>query len=182
MLHYPGIISFLVFVGLHFTAHSQNLRMQHEMQMREKDIARTSVHFEIGGNALGWSINGDRILFQSDYYKGSLRLGIGILPYPSSLKDNRTFLFFPVEYNNLFGPKQNFLEIGLGTTFTNSLQGSDIWITGRVGYRLQPIGGGFFMRAGLVLLYIPYTNPILYGNETMDIVLPLPSVSWGFSF
>jgi hypothetical protein len=161
---------------------AQNSRVLNAMHEREEKIAKTSLSFELGGNALIYSFNFDRVLIQSDFYKGTIRVGAGMIPFPESLKPNRVFLFVPVEYNNLFGPRNHFFEFGLGTTLTNSLQGGDFWISGRVGYRMQPWRGGFFFRTGLVFLYIPFANPQFYGAEVQDIVLPIPSVSWGVSF
>lgn len=153
-----------------------------EMQLREEPISPNAINFEFGGNALVYSLNYDRILLQTPHYKGSLRIGVGILPYPESVKENRTWFFVPIEYNNLFGPKNHFLEVSVGTTYTSSLQGANHWITGRVGYRLQNMDGGFFLRTGMVLLYIPYANPQAYNFELQDVFLPMPTVAWGFSF
>lgn len=160
----------------------QSKRLLHDMQERERPIAKNGINLEMGGNALVYSLNYDRVLIQTDYYKGTVRIGIGVLPYPQSIKENRTWLFVPIEYNNLFGPKNHFLEVSLGTTYSNSLQGANHWITGRVGYRMHGFDSGFFFRTGMVLQYIPFANPQFYRGALQDIFLPLPSVAWGFAF
>jgi len=172
----------LLVILFHGASSAQSNKRLNDMRIREAKIKPSAVNFELGGNGLFYSFNYDRVLIQMDHYKGSVRIGAGIIPYPESIKDNRTFLFLPVEYNNLFGPKQNFLEVSMGTTYNNSLQGGNWWMTGRVGYRLQPIDGGFMLRAGLVLLYIPFANPNFFQFATQDVILPMPAVSWGFSF
>lgn len=161
---------------------AQNHDQMTEMQQREQPITRNVINFEIGGNALIYSLNYDRVLLQTEHYKGTIRIGLGMLPYPSSVKDNRTWIFVPIEYNNLFGPKNHFLELSLGTTYTSSIQGANHWITGRIGYRLQNFDTGFFLRAGIVLIYVPYANPQAYNYEIQNVVLPLPSIAWGVSF
>ncbi len=161
---------------------AQNHDHLSEMQLREQPIAKNVINFEIGGNALVYSLNYDRVLLQTEYYKGTIRIGVGALPYPSSVKENRTWIFVPIEYNNLFGPKNHFLELSLGTTYTSSIQGANHWITGRIGYRLQNFDTGFFLRAGIVLIYVPYANPQAYNYEIQNVVLPLPSIAWGVSF
>lgn len=160
----------------------QNRFILADMEKRAQPIAKTSLSFEMGGNGLLYSFNYDRVLFQMDYYKATVRLGAALLPYPGSSGNTRLWLFVPAEFNNLFGPKNHFFEFSLGTTYTNSLQGSNWWMTGRLGYRLQPFKTGFFFRTGLVLVYMPYANPQFFRNETQDFFIPVPSVAWGISF
>lgn len=182
-MNWPFLIGNIV-LGLLFSCAvcAQSSRVTSEMKEREKPIANTAISLEMGGNALIYSLNFDRVLIQSNFYKGTIRIGAGIIPYPQSVKENRTFLFVPMEYNNLFGPKNHFLEVSLGTTYSNSLQGANFWMTGRVGYRMQHFGTGFFFRAGMVLQYIPYANPLVYRGQTQDVLLPLPGISWGICF
>lgn len=161
---------------------SQSSHLPAKYSDHNRPIAINSLSFEFGGNALIYSINYDRVLIQSDHYKGTIRIGAGILPYPFSLKENRVWLFVPIEYNNLFGSQNHFFELSLGTTYSSSIQGANHWITARAGYRLQPFSAGFFLRTGLVLLYIPYANPQLYRNEVQDVILPIPSLAIGMSF
>ncbi len=161
---------------------SQNQEHLSEMQLRELPITKNTINFEISGNALVYSLNYDRVLLQTEFYKGTLRIGAGVLPYPSEVKESRNWIFIPIEYNNLFGPKNHFLELSIGTTYTHSFQGANHWVTGRIGYRLQGFNTGFFFRAGLVLLYIPYANPQAFNYEIQDFTFPLPAVAWGISF
>lgn len=156
--------------------------LEEGFENRQKPIAKSAVSLELGGNALLYSLNFDRVLVQSDTYKGTLRIGVGVLPYLESVKENRTFLFVPIEFNNLFGPYNHFFELGLGITLNNSIQGANHWITGRAGYRVHPFKTGFYFRTGIVLVYIPYANPLMNRNESRDFFLPIPSVAWGVAF
>lgn len=175
------IISYLA-VGLGHAAVAQRPNRLSEYSGRERPVVENSVSIEIGGNALAYSFNYDRVLIQTDYYKGTVRIGAGVVPYPNSIKENRTWLFIPVEYNNLFGPENHFLEVSLGTTYSTSIQGANHWITARLGYRLQQFQTGFFLRTGLVLIYIPYANPQAYNYELQNVVLPFPAIALGMSF
>ena len=172
----------LVLVAFQVAMYAQSNAVLNDMKEREQTIAENSLSFEMGGNALLYSLNYDRVLIQTDHYKGTIRIGAGVLPNVETNSGNSTWLFIPIEFNNLFGPKNHFFEVSLGTTYSNSLQGANHWITGRLGYRVQPFDGGFFFRTGMVLLYIPYANPINFRNELQEVFLPIPSVAWGFSF
>ena len=132
-----GCVFILVWVIVGFRAElfAQSNAVLEDMKEREKTIAKTSLNLEMGGNALLYSLNFDRVLIQTDHYKGTIRIGAGLLPNIQTNSGNSTWLFIPIEYNNLFGPKNHFLEVSLGTTYSNSLQGANHWITGRVGYR-----------------------------------------------
>lgn len=147
-----------------------------------RTIARNSVNFELGGNGFIYTLNYDRLFFQSDYYKSGIRIGFGVLPLASTVDESgRAVMFIPVEYNSLFGLKKHYLEVSIGATYTTFVQGSEFWMTGRVGYRMQGEKGGFFFRTGMVLMYLPYANPQLWTRPTNDFLFPMPAVAWGFS-
>lgn len=147
-----------------------------------RTISRNSVNFELGGNGFVYTLNYDRLFFQSDYYKSGIRIGFGVLPFASQVDESgRAVVFIPVEYNSLFGLKKHHLEVSVGATYTTFVQGSEFWMTGRVGYRMQGEKGGFFFRAGMVLMYLPYANPQVWVNPTNDFLFPMPAVAWGFS-
>jgi hypothetical protein len=172
-------VSLLFLCGIKIEA--QSLKPMPERLLEVKTISRQAVNFEMGGNGLFYTLNYDRLLFQSDYYRSGFRIGFGIFPFTSEIESTRAVLFIPVELNNLFGPKKHHLELSIGVTYNNLLQGSEFWMTGRVGYRMQGANGGFFFRAGMVLNYIPFANPALFRNRLNDFYFPMPAVAWGFS-
>lgn len=162
---------------------AQNDRLLKEMNGREQPLAKTSLSLELGGSGIGYTLNFDRLLLETDFYKGTLRIGGGLLPFAQDPSENpRAIYFVPLEYNNLFGPRNHFFEFSLGAVYTNFFHDGNFWMSGRVGYRVQPFNTGFFFRTGIVLLYIPYTNPLVYPSATQEVWLPIPSVAWGISF
>jgi len=181
--HSGELKGFFLILSLIFSIEidAQNLKPIPERLLEVKTISRQAVNFEMGGNGLFYTINYDRLLFQSDHYRTGFRIGFGIFPFASELEPSKAALFIPVELNSLFGPKKHHLEVSIGATYNNLLQGSEFWMTGRVGYRMQGPNGGFFFRAGMVLNYIPFANPALFRSRLNDIYFPMPAVAWGFT-
>jgi len=176
----PGFALMLVLWSCQVFA--QNTQPPGVKNYEVRTIARNSVNFELGGNGFIYTLNYDRLFFQSDYYKSGIRIGFGVMPLASTVdQSGRAVVFIPVEYNSLFGLKKHHLEVSVGATYTTFIQGSEFWMTGRVGYRIQGEKGGFFFRAGMVLMYLPYANPQLWTNPTNDFLFPMPAVAWGFS-
>lgn len=102
--------------------------------------------------------------------KFGFRAGIGYM----SINEN-SFLSIPLLANYLIGNK-NYFEVGAGATFFSghsaiSSNNDDddvtrVWGTLNIGYRYQPIDGGFQFRAGFApafgdfafIPYIPYLS------------------------
>jgi hypothetical protein len=175
-----GLLVCLLILSIQLAA--QNKTQLGVKNYEVRTIARNSVNFELGGNGFIYTLNYDRLFFQSDYYKSGIRVGFGVLPLASQIEESgRAVVFIPIEYNSLFGLKKHHLEVSVGVTYTTFVPGSEFWITGRVGYRIQGENGGFFFRAGMVLMYLPYANALYWTSPTNDIIFPMPAVAWGFS-
>lgn len=124
-----------------------------------------NIFVEIGGQGLLFTANYDsRFSKRRDGLGG--RAGIGYLAIDG---DNITTV--PLSLNYLLGKGNNFFEIGLGATIVatsgndNSLlwddNNSNLLGTMSFSYRLQPVNGGFSLRAGLSPVFsknffIPY--------------------------
>lgn len=181
-LSYCKWVFFFNVLLLSFTLNAQDAPQLGVKNYEVRTIARNAVNFELGGNGFIYTLSYDRLFFQSDYYKSGIRVGFGVVPLASQVEESgRAVVFIPIEYNSLFGLKKHHLEVSVGATYTTIIQGSELWITGRVGYRMQGEKGGFFFRAGMVLMYLPYANPQLWTNPINDFIFPMPAVAWGFS-
>lgn len=131
-----------------------------------------NVYLEGLGNSGLASLNYE-LAMENKYF---LRFGIGTSPGSSSSGfhiDRITPLFiFGLHYNINFGSTSN-LEIGVDATIPTKLSGGLVhkaFLSGLVGYRLQPTNGGFVLR---ITCYI----------MTTDDYPPLfPGISLGYNF
>lgn len=116
-----------------------------------------AVYFLIGGSGPLLSVNYDRRFFKRANGFG-FAVGLG---YYAEL--GVSIFSVPVSINYLIGRKSHFLEIGGGTTFI-SAKTNDFFDEGNnngsgfiqhvsVGYRYQPVRGGFFFRGGISPLF-----------------------------
>jgi len=122
-----------------------------------------------------FSVNYDRLFFQSSKLKCTYRFGGGWYKNTFATKTyynaTSTVTYFPLEFNALVGKSKNFLEIGLGFTPSFGERSSiysngkmlgiqeynfDFIIVPRIGYRFQPQNGGLFFRIGI--------TPIIYSD------------------
>ncbi|CAN5919669.1 hypothetical protein BH24BAC1_BH24BAC1_38330 [soil metagenome] len=129
--------------------------------------ARNTFFAELYGNGGQYSLNFDRVFFQSGRFKSSLRVGASIRPARVNLAGDRFVVgTLPLELNGLWGGGSHHLEMGLG--FTPGYHGRATHIdsrsfhaySARLGYRYQKPGGGLFFRAGLT----PSLRSIKYPN------------------
>lgn len=130
--------------------------------------ARNAVYFELGGNALLYSLNYERRL--RDGLAG--RAGFMFIALQGTDRDTGesadvSLALIPVMINGLLGDGAGRLELGIGPVFglaggsVTDVEGSDIefsgvglaGVTSAIGYRYQPLDGGLVFRAGLVPFY-----------------------------
>jgi hypothetical protein len=117
-------------------------------------IRRNTFFVELGGNAMSYSLNYDRILLSRDKWKLSGRVGATYLPLFQV--SDRLMAGVPLEVSYLRGRGKHFLEIGLGGTVTydtyplSDTRIRDLAVMGvfRVGYRHQKPEGGLFYKVG----------------------------------
>lgn len=152
------IITFLCFSGM--------VKGQESMAESSGEMKRAqNIFVELGGQGLLFTANYDsRFSKRRDGLGG--RIGIG---YIAEGGDNATTV--PVSLNYLLGKGKHFFEMGLGATLLatngsdNSIlfdeNNSNVIGTMSFSYRLQPVNGGFSLRAGLTPVFnkdffIPY--------------------------
>ncbi|TDG35477.1 hypothetical protein EZJ43_12680 [Pedobacter changchengzhani] len=132
-------------------------------------IRKNTINVELGGNAVFYSINYERLIKLSANVKLSPRVGVMYLPL-SHIKSNRDYgnINIPIELNGFWArnsESKNFPEIGLGLTFISLKDGYTLNNAGveqsnykmgrvalvRAGYRHQKPEGGLMYRAGVLV-------------------------------
>lgn len=135
----------------------------------EQPIKSNSLYLELGGNSLLYSINYDHTLRLSEKLK--LAVGGGF-EYLTDVSINETSygssICLTPSANLLVGRKSHLFETGLGLFYPMSA--GTILPTFRLGYRYQPLQGGFLFRVGLT----PFITP---GG-----ILPWAGFSFGYTF
>lgn len=126
----------------------KELRSLREKEGVVENPAVNSLYIELGGNALAYSVNYDRIYDERYVF----RAGIGYFGV-----DNASVAIIPLTASYLFGRGASKFEIGVGMTIVTArlsgfagISGSPALLgTGILAYRYQPMDGGFFFRGGL---------------------------------
>lgn len=130
----------------------------------EGRTAKNAMYLELLGNGLLYSINYDRAF--TDSLTGRIGFSYFSLSASSgSSSAKATFMTFPVMANYLVGGGNHNLELGLGALIlyagaevgsdgaTASGEGVGVAGTGTVGYRYQPMDGGFVFRVGFTPVF-----------------------------
>ena len=122
---------------------------------------KNTFFIEIMGNAGTYSVNYDRLLYQSKGYKLAGRTGFSFFP-----KKNYNMQSIPFELSILFsGQGNHHVEIGSGLSYIKGLETKDVimgftgsrkfvseslCVSFRFGYRYQRQKGRLFLKAGIV--------------------------------
>ncbi|MFQ5675784.1 MAG: hypothetical protein ACE5G1_07815 [bacterium] len=143
-----GTISILTLSAVSDAAYAQSARTDHN-----------SVYLELLGNGVFFSINYDRMFSES--LCG--RVGFSYAELDDEKGDNVFVTFVPVVANYLVGKGKHKLELGLGALFIfaardfdetdTDVDKSGILGTATVGYRFQPLNGGFVFRVGFTPIF-----------------------------
>jgi len=129
-----------------------------------ENLKKNSFYAEIGGNAVLYSLNYDRLFKISSKINVSTRLGYG---YTKNINGNGLRLnMVPFELSGLFPVyiDEHFLEIGSGITAINSKgfrfnhTETILALALRVGYRFQKPEGGMLFKIGYTPMYDFYVN------------------------
>lgn len=126
--------------------------------------SKNAAYFELLGAGGAFSANYERIIFEFEKNRLSLRAGIGVMPF-----DGFWSLSFPISCNLITGSGNNHFEIGFGITPDTY---SDVFLNFIVGYRFQKPTNGFLFKANMNFLYEPFWGAYL----------PLPGFSVGYAF
>lgn len=132
-------------------------------------IRRSSVFFEIGGNAMVYSLNYDYIIPQNDHFKIALTIGTA---YHNHF-DIQSIYFNP-QLNLLIGRRKLSAEFGLGLTTAIAINHPrETYFALRLGIRHQKLNGGFMWRVAF--------TPFLFIENDMPI-FPYAGFSIGYTF
>ncbi|MEM8488309.1 MAG: hypothetical protein AAF564_22360 [Bacteroidota bacterium] len=134
---------------------------------------KNSLYLELGGNALAYSINYDRII-GDDF---SVRAGIGFFSTDLDEGGSSSIAGIPVMANYLLGSGNSRLELGAGILIVTgsfdvagaSDSGAGVAGTGTFAYRFQKPEGGVFFKGGF--------TPIIAGGS----FIPWFGVSIGYT-
>ena len=125
-----------------------------------REINRTAPHslfLEVGGPGIVYSINYDRMLFETF----SLRVGATYFTFHELHDDRSGYFFSPVVANLLIGSARHKFEAGLGVvpgwafpSRPRDYSGFQFNEVALAGYRYAPTSGGLTFRANVELLHL----------------------------
>jgi len=159
-------------------------------------IRRNSIYFELGGNALLYSINYDRTFRLNDNLKLAPRVGFMYLP-PDRSSDFKIFpqmTNIPLELNLLLGKStgsSTFAEVGFGLNYISYSDGytsrendarpeehivKGVVTTARLGFRHQKPAGGIMYRLGMLVPLSRDRRSMVYTGDDI-----FPTLWGGFS-
>ncbi len=148
----------LLFAGLFVWLGCTNvLYAQTDDAMTDKLQTKNSLYLELGGNALVYSINYDRVL--TDAF--SARIGIGFYSLDDDFGDTASLTGIPITAHYLLGKGNSRLELGAGLVVLTgkadlggvSTSDATVLGTGVFAYRFQKPDGGVFFKAGFTPLF-----------------------------
>ena len=97
------IIAIIIFIVI-----AININAQEEKKER---LRKNALYTELGGNALLYSLNYERILIHKENFKLGGRIGISLIP---GFFNSTGVALFPIEFNALLGKQKNLFEAGIG--------------------------------------------------------------------
>lgn len=128
-------------------------------------VPRLSLYLDLLGPGLLYSLNVDLVI--ADVV--ALRAGYSSFTFFGDVT------LFPVMVSYLgYGSANHRYELGVGAVISDGNLRTEILPTGLIGYRYQPVDGGFLFRVGAVLL--------VGIKDESPIVLPWPYLSLGATF
>jgi len=175
--HLLKIFTLFLLILTHFHLKAQNLEedtVKKDSAVSESKRPRTAF-LELGGPGLALTFNYDS-RFGHRVDKWGYRVGTGYYNTGSN-----SVFSVPLQINYLLGANDNFLELGIGTTFLYSKGSTNGTVfqfdnvtgfigTATIGYRYQQESGGINFRIGFV--------PILYDEG----LIPAGGISIGYTF
>ena len=169
---------------------------------------KNAIFFELGGTAMKYSLNYERILLQHGQFKLSFRVGAEYLRdlWQENNKEVRyPYIVTPSEINFMVGRKHYF-ETGFGYSpsfgkrkyfipdpnYFPPPHGTrpdiqktyryDYVLVPKIGYRYQTINGGFFFKANInLIIFTQSRDPYgsYYSGIDANVVLPVPQAWTG---
>jgi hypothetical protein len=167
------LVLFLIFQKL-IAQDSGNLKHSFNQKNASENGTPQALFAEFGGRSCIFSVNYDR-RFSNRYDGFGFSVGAGYFQI-----NNINLFSIPASINYLVGKSGKYLELGAGATYFNarisdnndaSAGGHTFVGTMTIGFRSQPINGGFMFRIGI--------NPLLFE----DTFIPYwPYLSLGINF
>jgi hypothetical protein len=161
------VLIFFLIPGLLFAQHRSN----------PQSFRKNTVFIEILGNAGTYSLNYDRLLYQSKGYKLAGRLGFSFFP-----KKTYNIQSMPFELSVMFFASGNHhIEIGSGLSYIKGLETKDVitdftgsrkyvseslYLPFRLGYRYQRQRGRLFLKAGVIPMIGIYEFEKEFSNKS----------------
>jgi len=169
------LVLILSFCCLHGFGQQDTVYLKKERRsITVTDRAPQAVYAELWGRGLLFTANYDR-RFSKRVDGLGFNVGAGYIKI-----DDISLFSLPVGLNYLLGKNGKYFEVGAGATYFSARitdigdatdHGNTVVGNMTLGYRSQPIKGGFMFRAGV--------NPIFFRN----VFIPYyPYVSFGYSF
>lgn len=155
--------AFFVFIVTALSAQKDTIRLR-GMEKERKEIVTDRepqvIYFQFGGSAPIISVNYDR-RFSKKVNGAGFTAGLGFWG-----ASGVSIFSIPASVNYLFGKTSSFIEVAAGATFITATtldlfeedtreSGSTVFYHFNLGYRYQPIRGGFFFRGGISPLVVP---------------------------
>jgi len=151
-----GINKYLFIIFILFAYITQGEVSAQSNSTEDIVTAPNSIFVELAGQGIVLSANYDRMLFDTTPHNIAIRVGIGLwAQITMGSGSGKSGVTIPVNASYLYGGNHKF-ELGLGFTFAPDIPYSglsDLMITALIGYRYQPIDGGFLIRAGVVPIF-----------------------------
>lgn len=169
------LILFLLLGCIGFT-HAQ------DVSYKKSFTKKNSVQLDLGGHGFLYSLNFERIIFNSDRFKTGLQAGVSYYPVSTGVRN----FWFPMTLNEIISFNQHHVEIGGGVVFTyEKIMSSEQYhipsrwewfkfYAGRIGYRYQKPEGKFIFRAGF--------TPLMEIEDFYREFHPTGGVSFGYAF
>ena len=179
--------------------------------MKSQDsVARNSVYAEVLGNAVGLSLNYDRIVLKKEKISMSFCIGAATNPINflgSAFFNKPKFVNSPLIYgvpvscNMIYGRGNQHFEVGVGLTYNQGYSmdinylhevvyySREIFAVIRLGYRFQKKDGGLFWKLGftpyfLIKDYIVKTDVPELSPSFISVpkVIPMGGIAIGYTF
>jgi len=189
MKHLRAVTSIIV-MCLAFFVSTTRAQQTEPTSSRDKSFAQSAIFLELGGNALVYSVNIDRMIDDNKGFRigiGYMGLSAGTVNSDGTAEDDvsASMLLVPAMFNFFVGSQDKYnhlgsskLELGIGAILVSangkfgstSFSGTGVGGTATIGYRYQPYDGGFVFRIGFTPVFAAST------------FFPWAGISFGLAF
>ncbi|MEN9523732.1 MAG: hypothetical protein RL065_2109 [Bacteroidota bacterium] len=145
---------------------------------------KNNINFELLGSGVLYSINYERLVYQSKYFKSNVATGFSYAPY--RFFSNQSDIQFLVNYNQFISfSKNNHADIGIGIKLINDFKQSNPEIITQpifhVGFRHQKLNRRFFYKI-LIAGTITKMELMILPSEPFYQPSFFPCIGLGYAF